>query len=533
MAEDVFGIVGTTQGGAFRVDEVVAEGGFAVIYRAYHGAFRSNVALKCLKVPRTLSDSEQKEFLERFREEAELLFRLSSATPSVVRPLHVGTLTMTDRRFVPFIALEWLEGSTLDKLISTRALEGLPPMDLRVVVKLLTPVAEALYHAHRFPTASGGIVSILHRDLKPENIFIARVHGRDVAKVLDFGIAKVKSVTTEMVGRQSAAESTMTAFTPAYGAPEQWLPKRYGQSGPWTDVWGLAITLVEALCGHVPIDGDQVAMMGSVIDPERRPTPRNEGVHLSDEAEAVFRQALAVDPRERFHDVGAFWSALAVTVGLPGLAVDRGQSIVPPALQAAASVSADPAGRTAIAPKIPESARGDATAVDAVPDLILGHAPPSGRSPKGIPSPARASSAQNSGGQAARRPAAGDPNALFGKSFDFDEDFGTGAIGTAGSRGGKIGLDLPGGALPPRAPIPSASAFVPHYVRTAAARKLELGGPLKLVALAVALMAGDWAYAAFTGEILHYGPARMLWVAGPILGIGVVQLGQRLLSAGD
>jgi hypothetical protein len=46
-------------------------------------------------------------------------------------------------------------------------------------------------------------------------------------------------------------------------------------------------------------------------------------------------------------------------------------------------------------------------------------------------------------------------------------------------------------------------------------------------------MAGDWAYAAFTGEILHYGPARMLWVAGPILAIGVVQLAQRLLSAGD
>src|SRR6185369_9146659 len=107
MAEDLFGIIGTVQGGSFRVDEVVAEGGFAVIYRAYHGAFRSSVALKCLKVPRTLSELEQKEFLERFREEAELLFRLSSSTPSVVRPLHVGQLSTKERRFVPFIALEW------------------------------------------------------------------------------------------------------------------------------------------------------------------------------------------------------------------------------------------------------------------------------------------------------------------------------------------------------------------------------------------------------------------------------------------
>ena len=85
----------------------------------------------------------------------------------------------------------------------------------------------------------------------------------------------------------------------------------------------------------------------------------------------------------------------------------------------------------------------------------------------------------------------------------------------------------------PRARMPSASAFVPRYADPGASRKLDIGGPLKLVAFAVALMAGDWAYAAFTGEILHYGPARMLWVAGPILAIGVVQLTQRLLSAGD
>ena len=69
-----------------------------------------------------------------------------------------------------------------------------------------------------------------------------------MTKVLDFVIAKVKNATNQMVGRQSAADSPMSAFTPAYGAPEQWIPKSYGQSGPWTDVWGLALTAVEALC---------------------------------------------------------------------------------------------------------------------------------------------------------------------------------------------------------------------------------------------------------------------------------------------
>ena len=106
MAEDVFGIVGTTQAGAYRVEELVAEGGFAVVYRAHHEAFRAKVALKCLKLPDSLAQRDEDEFLERFREEGELLFRLSSSMPAVVRPLHVGVLDTPSRHFVPFIALE-------------------------------------------------------------------------------------------------------------------------------------------------------------------------------------------------------------------------------------------------------------------------------------------------------------------------------------------------------------------------------------------------------------------------------------------
>src|SRR5688500_14010131 len=118
MVKDVFGIVGTTQADAYVVEKVVAEGGFAVVYRAHHTAFRATVARKCLKVPDTLSEEQEREFLERFREEGELLFRLSSATSSVVRPLHVGKLDTPKGRFAPFMVLEWLEGETLADLIA-------------------------------------------------------------------------------------------------------------------------------------------------------------------------------------------------------------------------------------------------------------------------------------------------------------------------------------------------------------------------------------------------------------------------------
>src|SRR6188474_68424 len=103
MARDAFRIVGTTQGGSFHVERVVAEGGFSVVYRALHGAFRAPVALKCLRVPDDLPHDQREAYFERFREEAELLFRLSARIPEVVRPLHVDTLTLRDGGFAPFL----------------------------------------------------------------------------------------------------------------------------------------------------------------------------------------------------------------------------------------------------------------------------------------------------------------------------------------------------------------------------------------------------------------------------------------------
>ncbi len=308
MAEDVFGIVGSVIAGAYHVEAVVAEGGFGVVYRAHHGGFRAPVALKLLKVP-PQSSEQQSEFLELFRAEAELSFRLAASIPTVVRPLHVDAMTSYDGRFVPYLVLEWLEGMTLDELIRQRERDGAMPLALKRLVQMLTPVARALERAHNF-SGPEGRVSIVHRDLKPENIFIAEVAGEQVVKVLDFGIAKMKSAASQVAGRVSQGGAVPTAFTPAYGAPEQWVPKQLGQTGPWTDVWGLALCLVEALSGKPAIDGEPQEMMAIALDPRRRPTPRTLGVYLPEAAEAVFARALALDPRERQSDAGAFWNEL-------------------------------------------------------------------------------------------------------------------------------------------------------------------------------------------------------------------------------
>ena len=67
MSRDVFGIVGTSLAGTYRVERVVAEGGFGVVYRAFHEGFRAPVALKCLKIPAGMTAEHQAEFLEKFR----------------------------------------------------------------------------------------------------------------------------------------------------------------------------------------------------------------------------------------------------------------------------------------------------------------------------------------------------------------------------------------------------------------------------------------------------------------------------------
>ncbi len=316
MHHDHFQLVGKTIAGIFRVEDVVAEGGFGVVYRAYHRGFRATVALKCLKVPNELTHEHRERFLEQFRSEAEIMFRLSTSMPNIARPLHVDAVHAPSGQFVPFMALEWLEGSTLDAIIDRRALSDKAPLSLERTVALLTPVAHALDQAHHLRTPDGPI-AIVHRDVKPENIFVALIGGEQVLKVLDFGISKVRSAAKRMAYGDVRAEAS--PFSPGYGAPEQWAPERFGATAPYTDVWGLALTMVEVLKGDIVIEGGNGAMMAKTLDSSRRPTPRNEGVLVGEAVEAVFQKALAVDPRYRYQSIRDFWDALTHATGVEAI----------------------------------------------------------------------------------------------------------------------------------------------------------------------------------------------------------------------
>lgn len=188
------------------------------------------------------------------------------------------------------LILEWLEGAPL------AVPEG--GLALPAIIGLLTPVVDALVVAH----ARG----VAHRDIKAGNLF---VEPDGALRLLDFGVAKVAGDHTR--GFQSTA-SVGSAFTLRSAAPEQLTG---AATGPWTDVWGVALLCVELLLGRHPFEGLSVfETMMAVVDPERRPTPAMHGVAVQAPVEAALGRALAVAPDAR-PTLAELWAELRAAVG--------------------------------------------------------------------------------------------------------------------------------------------------------------------------------------------------------------------------
>jgi formylglycine-generating enzyme required for sulfatase activity/serine/threonine protein kinase len=310
MIEDSLGLAGTTVADKYEVIEAVGKGGFAVVYRARHLLWKRPVALKVFKALDVASAAERQQLTDDLIREASVLAELSEKTASICQARDLGMLTTPSGNALPYMVLEWLEGQSLAEILAGEQRAALPPRSLAASVTLLDPIAEALAVAH----ARG----IAHRDVKPANVFVATDgEGKTVSvKLLDFGIAKVVQDAQRTGGAFEKTAGLVTAFTPSYGAPEQF-SRKFGATGPWTDVFALALVVVECCAGRRIVQGgDLVEMARMATDPTRRPTPRSMGVLVSDEAEAVFARALAVQPAERFPTAGDFWIALARTLGL-------------------------------------------------------------------------------------------------------------------------------------------------------------------------------------------------------------------------
>jgi formylglycine-generating enzyme required for sulfatase activity len=340
---DPLALVGTTIADKYAVESVVGQGGFAIVYRATHTLWKRPVAVKVFKALGEVAEDQRQRLLDDFIQEGALLADLSERSTAICQARDVGMLTTKKGEHVPYMVLEWLEGKSLEAVLEHDRATNAPLRSLVETVRLLEPVAEALALAHK--------KGIAHRDVKPANVFIlGDPRAEPVAvKLLDFGIAKVVQDAQKMGFGKTAGH--ITSFTPLYGAPEQF-NRAYGATGPWTDVFALALVVGEVVSGREPMSGDNLVQLAyASADPQKRPTPRTLGVATSDAVEAVFQKAVAIQPQERFQTVGEFWSALrSAAIGdsssafgavRPSTASGSGRAITPAAMDTGPSATAD------------------------------------------------------------------------------------------------------------------------------------------------------------------------------------------------
>jgi serine/threonine protein kinase len=219
--------------GAYRLGELLGEGGMAEVYRARQRETKRDVAIKVLVEARAVN---QKSFRERFERE----WRVMQA---VSHPHVVALLDWPNPPSGPmYFAMELLEGETLAERLDQ---EKRLPLDL--AKQLFMQLAEGLAAVH----AAG----IIHRDIKPLNIFLCTTTDGSInAKILDFGLARVLGSSITGVG--------LVVGTPAYVAPEQASGDRIDHR---VDIYALGLVMYRVITGQHPFKSeidDQVTTLG-------------------------------------------------------------------------------------------------------------------------------------------------------------------------------------------------------------------------------------------------------------------------------
>jgi serine/threonine-protein kinase len=299
---------GAVVGEKYRLERALARGGMGAVWAARHLTLDVPVAIKFM-------GSAAGSSLLRARFEREARAAASLRSPHVVQVLDYGSCDGS-----PFIVMEMLEGEDL-----AHRLARVGTLDLPEIAKIVAELAKGLTLAHE--------AGIVHRDLKPSNVFLARVGQDEIAKILDFGVAKETRLDSPAV--ETTAGTVIGS--PSYMSPEQ---ARGGEVDARSDLWSVAVIVYQALVGERPFAGTSLGDVLVRICSDPLPVASSRAPDLPSEVDAFFERALCRSPDGRYQSARELAEALtALAAGAPRR-IPRSSPGPAPRLDATASVAA-------------------------------------------------------------------------------------------------------------------------------------------------------------------------------------------------
>ena len=278
--------------GKYELLRLIGRGGMGSVWEGRHASLGTHVAIKFIE--KEFADNE--EARKRFDNEARAAAALQSK-----HAIQIHDHGMTEEG-KPYIVMELLVGEPLDKRI-----ERAGTIPLQDTARILGQVCRGLQKAHEH--------GIVHRDLKPENIFLVRGPDDDdeIAKVLDFGIAKIRHNAQD----QNVSSSTRTGAvlgTPFYMSPEQ--ARGLREIDQRTDLWSLGVIAFKCTTGRLPFEGESLGDLLVKICTTPIPMPSQYNPALPPSFDAWFSRALERDPNRRFGSATELAEALAYASGI-------------------------------------------------------------------------------------------------------------------------------------------------------------------------------------------------------------------------
>jgi serine/threonine protein kinase len=272
----------------FELEREIARGGMGAIWRAHHIRLDCPIAVKFIDPGLVQADLLR----DRFQREARAAARLRGR--HVVQILDYGVW-----RGAPYIAMELLEGETL-----AERLERVAALPLDVLLRMIEGMVRAL--------TTAADLDIVHRDLKPDNVFIVNEGGEEYAKVLDFGVAKLRD--PNLLDSRGRTKTGMVVGTPYYMSPEQADGTKAVDHR--SDLWSLAIIVFECATGELPFYSEGFGNLVVKITTGPIPLPSSIRPDLPPAFDAWWLRAVERDPTKRFQSATELYDALCDALGV-------------------------------------------------------------------------------------------------------------------------------------------------------------------------------------------------------------------------